>query len=452
MLLRHFAFSKHLKLLALIFAAAFVFSFSINKALAAQVTLKTGMAQKLMTVGKGKHRTAYLHINLQGIALPKSKERAPVNVAIVIDKSGSMSGDKLRQAKRAAIMALGLLEAHDTISIVTYSSGVDVLVPATRLHDRVLIERRIEKIFSGGSTALYAGVKTGGEQLMRYLDREQVNRLILLSDGLANVGPKSPEALATLGYELVKKGVSVTTLGLGNGYNEDLMTRLANVTDGNHAFVETADELERFFALELGDITSVVAQDIEIEIHILPGYLPKRTLWRKSTIKGNIVRASIRQVYGSQKKDITLELQLPANKPLGTYEVANVSITYKDMGEKRKIVLSDKVSLTLTRSEKEADASIDKGVMSRVISLQAIEKNKAAMKLRDQGKIKAARRLYQRNSVFLNEQAAKLGAPALAKQAAQTKGYSQNLSRDKWRKYRKKQKHDSRSAGAASKY
>jgi len=452
MLCRSLAFSSHLKLLALIFAAAFVFSFSINKALAAQVTLKTGMAQKFMTVGKGKQRTAYLHINLQGIALPTSKERAPVNVAIVIDRSGSMSGNKLRQAKRAAIMALGLLEPFDTISIVTYASDVEVLVPATRLDDRALIERRIEKIFSGGSTALYAGVEKGGEQLMRYLDREQVNRLILLSDGLANVGPKSPEALASLGYDLVKKGVSVTTLGLGTGYNEDLMTRLANVTDGNHAFVETADELERFFALELGDITSVVAQDIEIEIHIRPGYLPKRTLWRKSTIKGNVVRAKIRQVYGSQKKDLTLELQLPADKPLGTYEVANVSISYKDMGEKKKITLNEKVSLTLTHSAKEAEASIDKKVMSRVISLQAIEKNKAAMKLRDQGKIKAARRLYRDNAAFLGEQAAKLGAPSLAKQAAQTKGYSQNLDRKKWRAYRKKQKHNSRSFGASSKY
>ena len=124
-------------------------------------------------------------------------------------------------------------------------------------------------------------------------------------------------------------------------------------------------------------------------------------------------------------------MQLPADKPLGTYEVANVSISYKDMGEKRKIVLTDKVSLTLTQSRKEAEASIDKDVMSRVISLQAIEKNKAAMKLRDQGRIKAARSLYNKNAAFLGEQAAKLGAPALAKQAAQTKGYSRNLARGK---------------------
>ena len=159
---------------------------------------KTGMAQKFMTIGKGANRTAYLHINLEGIALPDSQDRAPVNVAIVIDKSGSMSGRKLRQAKRAAIMALGLLNRQDTISIVTYSSGVNVLVPAMRLRDRAMIERRIDNIYSGGSTALYDGVRVGGEQLEKYLDREHVNRVILLSDGLANVGPKSPSQLAKL--------------------------------------------------------------------------------------------------------------------------------------------------------------------------------------------------------------------------------------------------------------
>ena len=112
--------------------------------------------------------------------------------------------------------------------------------------------------------------------------------------------------------------------------------------------VETADELEKFFALELGDITSVVAQDIEIEIIIRPGIRAKRTLWRKSTIKGNIVRARINQVYGAQKKDLTLELEIPAGKSLGAYEIGDVKITYKKMGASNKTILRDKVALTLT--------------------------------------------------------------------------------------------------------
>ena len=451
-MLAHLSFSKHVKLLVLVFLAAFFFSFSINRALAAQIRLHSAMAQPIMPLSKGKPRTAYLHIDLQGIALADKKDRAPVNVALVIDRSGSMSGEKLRQAKRAAIMALGLLEPYDTLSIVTYSNSVNVLVPATHIEDRTMIERRIQQIFPRGATALYAGVEKGGEQLMRYLDREKVNRLILLSDGLANIGPKTPDALAELGYRLIRKGISVTTLGLGEGYNEDLMTRLANVTDGNHAFVENADELEKFFALELGDITSVVGQDLDIEIHIRPDYRPRRTLWRKSTIKGHTVHARLHQVYGAQKKDLTLELQLPAKQPAGTYEVADVTVRYKDMGEKKKIVLRDKVRLTLSPSEQKARNSIDTKIMARVISLQAIEKNRAAMKLRDIGKIKAARRLYRANAADLKRKAKYFSAPSLARQAAKTEEYSRNLERRRWRKTRKIQAHDSRSLGAGAKY
>ena len=437
-------------ILALAFALSFIAAYVVNAAQAEQIRLNASMAQKSMMLNGD--RTAYLHIDLEGLPLPDSRERAPVNVALVIDRSGSMSGEKLRQAKRAAIMALGLLDSRDTISIVTYSNGVDVLVPATPLRDREMIERRIEKVFAGGSTALYAGVKAGGEQLEDYLDKERVNRLILLSDGLANVGPQSPEELGELGYRLIRKGISVTTLGLGMGYNEDLMTRLANVTDGNHAFVETADDLEKFFALEFGDITSVVGQDIIIEIHVYPGFRPKRTLWRKSQIKGNVVRAHLNQVYGAQKKDMTLEVEIPRGKQTGPLEVAEVTIRYKDMLAKKQVVLKDRVKLILTRSAQEAEASIDKKVMSRVVALQAIEKNRRALKLRDKGRIKAARRLYRSNAAILKRAARKYNAPALSRQAKQADSYSNNLERRKWRKMRKMQKHQQRSTGAFSKY
>ena len=453
MLYRPFVISSHRILLAVVFALAFVLSFSISRAYAAQIRLQTGMAQKFMTMETGsKGRKAWLHISLEGLDLPDSRQRAPVNVALVIDRSGSMSGHKLKQAKRAAIMALGLLQPFDTVSIVTYSSGVEVLVPATRLDDRAMIERRIEEIFAGGSTALYAGVKEGGEQLEDYAERQQVSRLILLSDGLANVGPKTPEELADLGYRLVQRGISVTTLGLGVGYNEDLMTRLANVTDGNHAFVENANELEKFFALELGDITSVVAQDIDIEIRIRPGYIPRRTLWRRSTIKDNVVRARIRQVYGAQKKDLTLELLIPPGQSPGPHEVADVIVSYRDAGTTRKTVLRDRVGLTLTNDKRQARASVDKEIMARVVALQAIEKNRRALKLRDKGMIGKARKIYRANAAFLKKKAAQLGSASLARQARQAEDYSQNLEKGKWRKYRKLQKHQQRSTGAISKY
>lgn len=440
-----------LALAAACFAAS-VLTFAHGIAHAEQVRLKAGMAQGAITVGSPG--TAYLHVNLDGIALASQKDRPAVNVALVIDRSGSMSGEKIEQAKRAAVMALGLLDARDTISVVAFDDKIDVLVPATPMRDRAKIEAGIGQLYARGSTALYAGVETGGEQLQKYLDRERVNRAILLSDGLANVGPSSPEEVAQLGYKLIKQGISVTTLGLGMGYNEDLMTRLANVTDGNHAFVEKTEDLEKFFALEFGDLTSVVAQDVTIHIHIHPGCgcTPKRSLWRDATISGNDVTARINQVYGGQQKDLTIELSVPTDKPVGAYDIADVTITYKDMASGQTVTAKDAVRLTVTRDAKEAEASIDKAVMSRVVELQAVERNEAALKLRDAGRIEEAKKAYQDNAAILKGYAGTLAAPALANQAQQAEAYASSIDGDEWQKTRKKQMHEQRSTGAKAKY
>jgi Ca-activated chloride channel family protein len=438
--------------LACFIASFLTFAYGVRHAHAEQVRLRAGMAQRTMAVGSPG--TAYLHINLDGIALASKKDRAPVNVALVIDRSGSMGGDKIDHAKRAAVMALGMLDARDIVSVVAFDDQIDVLVSATPMRERGKIEAGINALFARGSTALYAGVEKGGDQLETYLNRERVNRVILLSDGLANVGPSSPDEVAQLGYKLVKKGISVTTLGLGMGYNEDLMTRLANVTDGNHAFIENPDELEKFFALEFGDLTSVVAQDVTIHVHIYPncGCTPKRSLWREAEIRGNDVTARINQVYGGQQKDLTIELSVPTDKPVGAYDIADVTVTYKDMASNQVVTSKDSVRLTLTRDAKEAEASIDKEVMSRVVSLQAVERNEAAMKLRDAGKLDEAKKAYQDNAAFLKDNAAALAAPALAAQAQQADDYAGNLGQEKWNETRKKQMHQQRSTGAKSSY
>lgn len=117
----------------------------------------------------------------------------------------------------------------------------------------------------------------------KFLDRNKVNRVILLSDGMANIGPSKPHELAELGRALIKQGIGVSTIGLGLGYNEDLMTQLAGHSDGNHYFVEDADKLSKVFDSELGDIFSVVAQDIDINIICKDGVKPLRILGRDET-------------------------------------------------------------------------------------------------------------------------------------------------------------------------
>ena len=265
-----------------------------SMAFAQRVTLDVSVSNPYLLADS--RQTTYLKVGLTGFSLGNESDRSPVNVAIVLDRSGSMEGEKIERAKDAAIMAVNMLDERDIVSIVTYSDGVSVLVPATKIADREDVIRMIRSVFADGSTALFAGVSKGAAEIRKFFDMQRVNRVILLSDGLANVGPDSPSALGDLGASLRREGISVTTIGLGLGYNEDLMFQLAQKSDGNHAFVENTRDLSRIFQYEFSDVLSVVAQEIDISIHCKPGIVPIRVLGRDSDIADGIVYTSINQL------------------------------------------------------------------------------------------------------------------------------------------------------------
>ncbi len=156
---------------------------------AKQIKLDVGLAKPTVFVSENGKPENHLRIALTGFELNKAQERMPVNVAIVIDKSGSMQGDKIEQARTAAIHAIDRLRDSDIVSVIAYDSSVTVVVPATKASDRETIKAKIRDIHAGGNTALFAGVSTGASEIRKFKDDRKVNRVILLSDGLANVGP-----------------------------------------------------------------------------------------------------------------------------------------------------------------------------------------------------------------------------------------------------------------------
>ncbi|MCL4692756.1 MAG: VWA domain-containing protein, partial [Candidatus Hydrogenedentes bacterium] len=236
----------------------------VSIANAEQARLDAALATPVLL--EGARQNAYLRVAVTGEPLPDVAERTPVNMAIVLDRSGSMQGEKIAAARDAAKRAIDRLHPDDIISVVAYESTVQVLVPATRATDTESIYHAIDSVQAGGSTALFAGVSKGAGEIRKFLSKDRVNRIVLLSDGLANIGPSSPGELGDLGTALGKEGIAVSTMGLGLGYNEDLMTKLAMASDGNHMFVENAVDLERAYALEFGDALSVVAQDVEMKL------------------------------------------------------------------------------------------------------------------------------------------------------------------------------------------
>jgi Ca-activated chloride channel family protein len=380
-------------------------------ATARQVDLDLSLSTPFLVAGQDQ--TAFLKVSLSAPVVDRG-ERTAANVAIVLDRSGSMGGDKIRQAKEAALLAIDLLDSRDIVSVITYSDTVSVLVPATRVSDREQIKAMIRGVQADGNTALFAGVSKGAREVRKFLDRNRVNRVILLSDGLANVGPSSPGSLGELGASLKTEGISVTTIGLGLGYNEDLMVRLARASDGNHSFVESSADLVRIFNYEFNDILSVAARQVDIRIQCHDGVRPLRLINRDGEIVGSSVYATINELYGGQEKYLLVEVRVPRGQAGAVRDVAHVEVSYADPQTRRLEDLSDDVQVAFTESQKRVDQSRDKEVLSEVILQEATEVNEQAVKLRDEGRVEEARELLLENAARLRRSAVELEAPALA--------------------------------------
>ena len=349
----------------------------------------------------GESTTNYVQISMTGIPLPKTSKRTPVNLAIVLDRSGSMQGQKLAQAKEAARNAVSLLNDNDIISIVTYESNVQVLVPATKASDRQLIMNAINSIQAGGSTALFGGVSKGAYEVRKFLSAKRVNRVILLSDGLANQGPSTPGELGELGRSLGSEGITVSTIGLGLDYNEDLMTQLAMNSDGNHMFAETPGDVARAFADELGDALSVVAQEVSIEFTCKKGIRPVQVLGREAEISGQRVRLSLNQLYNEQTKFVILEVEVPATEIGAEVLVGDAKVEYTNMETHTSETQRFEVAVVGTASPEAVDDHVNKDIMVSVVHMQAVETNKKALALRDAGKVEEGKALLRSNVDFL---------------------------------------------------
>ena len=403
--------------------------------MAKQVALEVSMPHPVLLANQ--KQTTYLKVGMTGFRLASKEARPPVNVAIVMDRSGSMSGEKLDRAKDAAKEAINRLSSQDILSLVVYDSAVDVLVPATKVGDKESLRKRVDAIRSGHSTALFAGVSKGAAELRKFLELERVNRVILLSDGIANQGPSSPSELGELGASLIKEGISVTTIGLGLDYNEDLMAKLADRSDGNHVFVEHPNQLVAVFNEEFGDILSVVAQEISVRIMTAPGIRPVRVLGWDADISGNEVLVPMNQIYSDQEKYVILEVEVPSTRANEKIDVATVEIAYTNMETASQDRLSGAAELSFSESKQVVSNQLNRGVMISCATQIATVNNAAATRLRDEGKVEQARRILTDNSLYLQQTGRALNSDFLLNYGFSNQSDALNLDEKNWKRQRK---------------
>lgn len=361
--------------------------------------------------------TTVVKVTLDAPPPPEKKDRPPVNLCLVLDRSGSMSGQKIEKARSAAIEAVRRLGRDDIVSLVIFDHEVETLVPAQSAANAEWIESRIRGIASRGNTAIYGAVSQGAAEVRKNAGGRHVSRIVLLSDGLANVGPAKPDDLGRLGTSLLKEGISVTTIGVGTDYNEDLMTKLAQNSDGNTYFVEESQDLPRIFAAELGDVLSVVAREVKIIIQCTDGVKPLRVIGREGVVRGDSVELYLNQLYGGQEKYALVEVDVPATAHDRQRDLCVARVDYENLLTQKAGAASANAQARFSRVEEAVEKSANVAVQKDWYANRIAEAKDRSVELSDKGDRQQAAQVLKVISGEYKKFAAENAMPAAVQEA-----------------------------------
>jgi len=338
----------------------------------------------------GNRQVAYLMIKLT--APEETADKRPVqNLSFVIDRSGSMAGDKLDYTKKAVSFAIGHFGEHDYCSIIAFDDMVSLVSSSHKVENKDMLKQSIMSIYPGGSTNLSGGMLLGLREVRLAYKKEQINRVLLLTDGMANVGVTDHSQLIEKAREMAAGGVSLSTFGLGEDFEEDLLMAMAEAGSGNFYYIQSPDQIPGIFQQELSGLLSTVAQNLTVRVKPGQGVTISGVLGYPFTT-GDGVTINLPDIYSGESKIILIELVISPQQE-GSYNLLNLVVDYADVRKNLALVhLKAGLDANFSAGAGESPAG-NLDVIKQVELFRCAEAKEEAIRLADRGDFEGGKRV-----------------------------------------------------------
>jgi Ca-activated chloride channel homolog len=279
-------------------------------------------------------KTAYLKASDISSDVDLGESPSPLNIALVVDRSGSMAGDRIEHLRKALIEFMARLSANDWVSLTVYGSTARTIIEVQQVSSLTNPGLLIQQIEAEGGAAPYEAITLAASQLRKNFQEGAVNRLIFLTDGRATSGPRESEDFLRLTDSLVREGISISTIGLGEEFDEDLLKQMAESSRGEFYFAQTEAEIASVFSDEILRLSDVVAEGVQIEIRFRNSVRPEEIMGRTGEISGRVVRVDLGQLLLSENKYVLISTRMPGRLSyMDRALVAEATLTYTPVGE-----------------------------------------------------------------------------------------------------------------------
>lgn len=310
--------------------------------------------------------------------------RMPLNLSLIIDRSASMEGQPLEYVKRACSYVVDLLEPNDILSVVTFEERVEVLMPARRVVNKQLVKEHINRIECGNTTNLYDGIAAGCSQVASVPGTGNVNRALLLTDGDPTAGIKDFSSIVGLVAEQKSRGITITALGFGGEYNEELLAGIAKRAGGNYYYIARPELIPEVFRKELETLMTVVARNLHLKINMSRWVQLRQAYGKLPTFGNRSAEFTLPDVERGSAESALCEIEL-GQRAAGTYRVAKMELTYDDSVTGRTERLEQDVVFEFVADESMIAAGVNPQVQREIeVALASRNLERTVMGMRTQ--------------------------------------------------------------------